>query len=236
MTRTRWWLAPLLAAAPVAAAQEPPDAAADAPAPAVDPVPRHAQTVVLAASGGYEFTTQQGIAGLDLAFHHDGDHGFAFEGRVLGGWAFTDARPIGRVEAGFSGVVPNRDNLLVRVGLIAGSVVAVAPYPLSFQVGGVPEDDSYGHVGFMPYGLFLAELGWRRPLAPKGWSTWALGLRIGAGPLLRIGPCDDDPAANCASPQVAFQGGLSARVRLRNGLHVEAMVGPSPQVSLGYAF
>ena len=36
--------------------------------------------------------------------------------------------------------------------------------------------------------------------------------------------------------RIAFIGGVAARLRLHEGLWMEAMVGPTPSVNLGYAW
>ncbi|MCB9662614.1 MAG: hypothetical protein H6732_00725 [Alphaproteobacteria bacterium] len=192
-----------------------------------------AHTLAIAAAGGWDYPTQLPVAGLQLAVRHDGRRGFAFLGEVQGLWAFLDDRPLVRAEAGFAAVVPTRERALVRVGVVGGASLYTAPYAIPFQVGGAPTTDDYGHLGVLPHGAFVAELGWRRDAA-RGAEAWAFGVRLGAALSTTSAACAV-VASDCAQPQVVFDGGIQARLRLQNGLYVEVLAGPSPRVGLGFA-
>ncbi|HMV66422.1 MAG TPA: hypothetical protein PKA64_06195, partial [Myxococcota bacterium] len=204
--------------------------------PAPSP-PRGGTTVALSAGGGFDFATRQPWLGLNLAFQPDQLRGFAFAGRVQAGWGFGDQRPLGVVQLGFAGVVP-AEHTLVRLGVLAHTELYAVDYPLPLQIGGDPEEGTFGHLGFLPGGLLLAELGWTRG-GDRGAAAWSIGLRLGAGLVPAVEDCETVGAEVdelCFTSRPAILGGISARLRFHEGVYLEALAGPAPMVSLGYAF
>jgi hypothetical protein len=204
-------------------------------APAALDEARGGLTVALVAAGGFDLRTRQPWAGLDVGFHPDVFRGFSFLGRARAGWGFIDGRPMGHLEAGFVGVVPAQD-VTARVGLVAQTLVYAAPYDLPAQIGGSPEPGSWGNVGFLPGGAAVLELGWRRE-GERGPAAWALGVRAGAGLAVTGVAC---PSPNeddvCAGSSTTFVGGVTGRMRLHEGLFIEAQLGPTLSAGVGYAF
>jgi hypothetical protein len=223
----------LLALLAVALADEPDPPAKELPPEEIDNVPR--QLIALLGSGGYDLPTRQPFAALDVAFHHDGRTGFAFEGRVQAGWAFTDMRPLVRVEAGFMGVVPAKQ--IVRLGVVAGTDLFAAPYPAPLQVPGPPDASDYAALSFLPYGALVAEVGGLRSGPTRGWAAWAAGLRLGAGAGIGVDlTCGDVRLEDCGVTRVAFAGGITARIRFHEGAFLDLLAGPTTYLGVGYAF
>lgn len=202
------------------------------------PTTAHAapSSVSIAGAGGWTYTTKQPWAGLDIAFHHDGLSGFAFVGRVKGAYAIGDDRPFGDVELGFMGVAPTQEKATVRVGVRAGLEVYTAVFPMRFTVPSTYDPQAWGAVGFLPYGVIAAELGWTAPENAKAVATYALGLDAGLGLSVARQSCTDDPTQICTEPGMAFYGGLTGRMALKNGFFMQALVGPTPTLSLGWVW
>jgi hypothetical protein len=194
-------------------------------------------SVSLSGAAGFDFATRQPWAGLDLAFQPEQLKGFSFAGRVSAGWGFGDQRPLGVVQLGFAGVVP-AEHMTVRLGLLAHSELYVVDYPLPIQAG-TPVEGTFGKFGIFPGGLGLVELGWHRD-APKGPAAWAIGLRLGAAPVGVVIECPvQDAIAGtdlCVTSRVGMLGGFTGRLRFAEGAYLEATIGPSPTLSVGYAF
>lgn len=221
-------------AAPTEAAPASTEAAPAATAPPVPP--RGGTTIALSAAGGFDFTTRQPWLGLDVAFQPDQLRGFAFAGRVQAGWGFGDQRPLGVVQLGFAGVVP-AESALVRIGLLAHAELYVVDYPLPVQVG-EPVEGTFGNFGMFPGGLLLAELGWHRA-GKRGPAAWSIGLRLGAAPVAVVEECPFNGTSQdelCYGSRVGILGGITGRLRFHEGVYLEAVGGPSPMLSLGYAF
>lgn len=205
------------------------------------PKPVSTQTIALSVHGGYDLPTRQPLVGIDLAFHHDGLEAFRFLGRVQVNLAIGDLRPHGKVEAGFAGIVGRQEGRAMRLGLLAGTSVYVANDPtidtlgpaLPLQLGS--GDADFGRVGFLPYGQLVLEFGWR-PAQHKVLTAWTVGFRAGASAALAYVPCDDDAADGCLTIGATFVGGLEARLRFQNGLHLEFIAGPTAMAAIGYAF
>jgi hypothetical protein len=227
-------VSPTPAEGPPPAEPAPTAAASAAATPPVSP--RGGTTIALSAAGGFDFTTRQPWLGLDVAFQPDQLRGFAFAGRVQAGWGFGDQRPLGVVQLGFAGVVP-AESALVRVGLLAHAELYVVDYPLPVQVG-EPVEGTFGNFGMFPGGLLLAELGWHRA-GTRGPAAWSIGLRLGAAPVAVVEECPFNGTSQdelCYGSRVGILGGITGRLRFHEGVYLEAVGGPSPMLSLGYAF
>lgn len=201
--------------------------------------PAAAQTVVVGAGGGYDLPTTQPWTGLDIAFHGDQLRGFSFVGRVKGGWGFVEQRPMGQLEAGFSGAI-RAPFSLTRIGIVGHARLTPLPYEAPLQIGGTPDDGTYGNPVVLPGGVAFAELGWVRPNAEKGLAAWSIGFRAGAVARLGLLPCETqivgDPEQVCLRAQADFDGGLTGRLRLHEGVYFDVIAGPSAWLSIGYAF
>ncbi len=195
-------------------------------------------TFTVGAVGGFDFGTKQPIAGIDLSLQPDQQRGFTVIGRLRGGVGIADLRPFGDVELGFAGVIP-AETFVVRLGVIARTLVYVANYDLPLQVG-QPSRDGLGAVGFFPVGMALAEVGYQRLDAERGPASWAIGLRMGAAPALKYGVCPVEEESQerdlCVGYSNGLLGGFSARLRFHEGVYLEALIGPSPTAVIGAAF
>lgn len=221
-------------AVPAEAPPAVPAAAPTEPAPAPAPLPKlWRNTIAVGATGGYEYTTQQPFAGLELSVHHDGLRGIAPIGRVSASWAFADQRPLFRAEAGFLVVTPNAQNL-VRLGLVGGAVIQLTDVPVPLQVG-TPEEGDVGLPAFRPYGQIVAEVGGVKPDRDKGILAWGAGLRIGVAAGIGTVQCPEAPDDGCLAAYPAFTGGIYGRLRFHEGVFLEVLAGPNASLSLGYA-
>lgn len=201
--------------------------------------PAHAArtSIALSGGGGYDFLTRQPWAGLDLSFWPEQEHGFSFVGRLRGAYAATDQRPFGVFQGGFMGVLPAA-TIIPRLGVLAHLQVNVTQYPLPIQLGAAPTGEGWGSAGLLPGGMLAAEVGFQRPDATKGPAVWSFGLHAGAA--LGVAAIDCAPGTPaeivCYSSSAMFIGGVAARMRFHEGVWLEAVLGPSAHVSIGYAW
>lgn len=192
-------------------------------------------TVGLGVAGGFEITTRQPVLALDLSFHPDQMAGFSFVGRLQLGAGFYDERPYGLLQAGFAGVVP-ADDATVRIGVLAHTMIYAADYRLPLQIGGEPEAGTFGHVGFLPGALVLAEVGFRRE-GERGPARWAVGIKAGAAPGVAVIECADPTSEEvCLGQRVRPIGGFTARLLLHEGFFLDATLGPTASLAIGYGW
>lgn len=193
-----------------------------------------AETVVLGAAGGLDFPTRQPWAGLDLAIHPDSPDVWSGMGRVQAGWAFADGKPFANVEGGFTRNFTGQEATF-RIGLAVRSWIYIANYRLPLQVS-EPDPAGFGTLGFIPGGWLVGEIEWDRE-AEKGPAAWSVGLKAGASSVAAVRDCvDNGEAALCTAWNAGVVGGFTFRLRMHEGLALEALVGPSPSLSVGYAF
>ena len=149
----------------------------------------------------------------------------------------SDARPFGLFQAGLLGVAPAA-SIVPRIGLIGQLQVNVTPYPLPIQVGGTPDPEGWGNTGFLPGGLLAAEVGFQRPDATRGPAVWSFGLHAGAGLGVAVIDCPIGTPTEvlCFSSAAMFIGGITGRMRFHEGLWLEALIGPTPHLGIGYAW
>jgi hypothetical protein len=182
----------------------------------------------VSAGGGFDAATEQPWAGLDLALFPSQDHGFAAFGRVNGGYGFADG-PLGALELGGAFVIPNEE-AVVRLGL-AGRIAGIyTDYRAPIPVGAAPSDGDPAP-GLLPGGMLVVEFEWgdEAPFTLRGAG--------GVGSTAAAVPCDGlDVFYQCIGWRPGFLGGISARGRLKNGLFLEALGGPSLQALVGYGF
>jgi hypothetical protein len=178
--------------------------------------------------GARDQATDQWWSGLDLALNPSQDHGIAAFGRIQGGYGFTDG-PLGAIEVGATGVVPN-EQALIRFGGLVRSGAIYAEYPGAVRPFGVGSkgDPAFG---LLPGAELLVEFEWG-DVAP-----FTLRIAGGTGSEAAMEQCEPtDTTYDCVSWSPGILFGISARGRLKNGLYGEAVLGPSPSVALGYGF
>jgi hypothetical protein len=216
------------------------------PGPAQRPVRSGPRVgVTLGAAGGWSQETRQPWAGVDLAVHSTQHKGFAPFARLDLAYGFSDALPFGTVEAGFTGVAPHKE-ATIRFGLIARALAVAAPYPVPLQIGEVdPSGTGPAHLGFAPGGLGLFELEWGNArirtqpgrVERGGVEAFVIGFRAGANMSLYQNLCElDQPVSDCVAWRPDFVGGFTSRIRLRNGLSAEVVLGANLTAVIGYTF
>jgi hypothetical protein len=183
----------------------------------------------ISAGGGSDGITQQPWAGLDLALFPGQDKGFAAHGRLTSGWGFIDGAPLGALELGATGVIPN-DEAILRLGFAARMGALYAEYPVGLTIGALGAEGAPA-LGLLPGGEMLVEFEWgdEAPFTLRvaaGITSQASALYCGSN-----GSYDE-----CLGWRPGFLGGVSARGRLKNGLFGEILGGPSLYALVGYGF
>lgn len=187
-------------------------------------------TAVLAASAGRDFPTAQYWTGLDLSLHPDGERGWAPMGRVAPGWGFADEFGLLHLEAGVTWVIPREGKQeLVRLGAVA-SALGAAPVdrdlPLEFT-----ETEQGRHLGIVPGIEALVEFEY------PGERPFVFGVRGGIQSVSSNYLCDQpDEVEGCLTWTPGFMGGFYGRGPVLDWLYLEALIGPSPRLTVGYPF
>ncbi len=184
---------------------------------------------VLSAAGGYDLTTVQPWAGLDFALHSAQTKGFAPLARATPAWGFGDRMPMVQTEFGFTGVVPQKE-ATIRLGAAVRPTFLFGRYRMPIRFA----DPTSGKVvsGLQLGGELVIEFEWR-PKAPV-----TFGLRAGAGSTASDYYCDEQSPdyTTCITWNGGFIGGFNFRKRWMNGLSIDAMVGFTSHLAVGYAF
>ncbi len=184
-----------------------------------------AREIVLSAAGGRDYSTDQFWTGLDAAILPDKERGWSGYGRLTPAWGFADAFPFLSVEAGVFAALP-REGEIVRIGLIASTLVLGSRFRLPVQFG---QGDRYW--GLIPGIEAAAEFEFFEE------KQFIVGVRLGVRPASSnyLCPTPDD-VERCLSWFPGATGGFYARGKLTSWLYLSGIIGPSPQVALGYAF
>lgn len=190
--------------------------------------PALAGTVVVGGAGGLDFPTTQPWVGPEVALHADRSPGVLVPtGRLAAVYAFEDARPAAIAEVGLLARVPDR-NRTVRAGLAVRTWFLRAPYRL--PIGWDADDQHHDRIGFIPsvVGRIEFEFTKRR--------TFVFGVEAGVAASASAYLCDanDTDQANCLSWFPGLVGGLYGRGELTQRLYVDAVLGPSARVAVGY--
>ncbi|MBA2319897.1 MAG: hypothetical protein H0V89_01970, partial [Deltaproteobacteria bacterium] len=180
----------------------------------------------ISAGGGFDSPTEQPWVGLDLALFPGHARGVAAHGRLTGGYGFADESPLGIVELGFTGVIPN-DEAIVRLGLAARFEGIYTEYGAAVALGalGAEGDPAFG---LIPGGMLLLEFEWGEE-AP-------FTVRASGGASSIAVQCGLETNDDCIGWRGGFLGGISARGRLKSGIFLEAAAGPSVSALVGYGF
>ncbi len=178
--------------------------------------------------GGFDFSTEQPYTGLDLALHPDRHRGLAPVARATLGYGFTDARPLAFVEGGAAFALPREGPEIVRVGALLTAGVVDVTYRLPLEISNVDEDH---HVGLIPGFMLLLEFeyGEERP--------FIVGARLGMLSAASNASCPTpELTSTCATWYPGLSGGFFARGQPLPWLYFDALIGPSPRLSLGVPF
>ncbi len=197
------------------------------------------ETLVVSAGGGYDYATATPWTGVEAAVVSEARSGFSFVGRARSGVSFWSDGPqgFGRLEAGFVGVHPG-EHAVFRFGVVAGTSVQALPWRTGLGVG-VSDATRDRWLTFLPTGQALIEVG--GPVAPSDDTrvSWALGVQAGVGPAMVALTCEgetEDEFALCGAMQPGFAGGVTGRLMFRNGLALQAVIGPDASLNVGYSF
>jgi cell division septation protein DedD len=191
-------------------------------------LPALAGPIVVGATGGYDDTTANPWAGVDVAFQADQARGIAPVGRVSAGYAFTDQSPMVLLEAGALVGIPETE-ADVRVGLVGRLTGLSSPATPPIHPFGTPSVDDSGRFGLAPAGLAVLEIAF----LPK--TPLVIGIKAGVGSGVNTAACgENQPTAVCAQWVAMFVGGFQGRFTFANGLSAEVIAGPTAQFSLGW--
>jgi hypothetical protein len=179
---------------------------------------------VVSASGGYDVSLDQPWAGVELAVHASHDHGVEPVGRLVPAYGFFDHLPFAVLEAGALVRVPE-DEAVLRTGVVLRPVFALSDARLPWQFG----DPADGRkLGILPGLLAIVEFEWN-PEAPL-----TIGFRGGPASSVSDYLCETADSTECLTWHVGFAGGFYARKRLANGFALEAIVGTTSSLSIGW--
>lgn len=187
--------------------------------------PAQAGEIVLGAAGGRDFPTDQFWTGIQAAAHPDGEDKWSGMGRLMLGWGFADDFPMAQVEAGFLGAVPHPGET-VRLGIVASAEIVATRYRLPLEFSDVDR-----HVGLIPGIELLVEFEFfdERP--------FVFGARGGVQSASSNYLCPTtDEVETCLVWFPAFVGGFYGRGAVTDWLYLEALIGPSPRIAIGYPF
>jgi hypothetical protein len=188
--------------------------------------PARAGEIVVGASGGWDFPTDQFWTGPELAFYPDGEKKWGGLVRVHPAWGFADAYPFLSVEGGVVRGFEVEGAHAVRAGVVLGAQVIAESYPVPFQFA--TGTRNWGVVPSVE-GLVEFEFYEDRPLV--------VGLRFGVAATSSNSLCDQpDQIDTCLTWPAGIAGGFYARGQVAKSLYLEGLVGPSPRLALGYAF
>lgn len=186
----------------------------------------HASTFVPGITAGADFSTQQPLVGIDAALHPDLEDSWTPILRGTAVWAFSDDRPMGRLEAGLAMGLPHEGEI-VRLGAVVWTQIVDSPFRLPI---GLSETEDR-RLGLIPGAELLVEFeyGERHP--------FVFGARLGvtAGVSNYLCPTPE-LTSDCAAWYPALAGGFYGRGQPLDWLYVEAIVGPSPRLTVGVPF
>jgi len=188
--------------------------------------PARAGEIVIGASAGRDFPTDQFWTGPELSLYPDGEGKWGGMLRVHPGWGFADGYPFLSLEGGVEHGVPVEGAEHLRVGLVASTQVVSETYRLPITLA-----QGARRWGLIPAVEALVEFEFytERPLI--------VGLRGGVGATSSNYLCTQpDQIDECLTWLPGFTGGFYARGQVAKHLYLQGTVGPSPRLSLGYAF
>ena len=188
------------------------------------------------ATGTADVAIGQVITGAEVAVLGDQTKGFRPHIRVLAGYDPVQALPSGSTELGFTGVVPQDQNVTVRAGIFARVDHLLRLRRIAVQFNDPDEGTARYGLGFA--GAAMAELAWN-PEAPI-----VLGAHLGLGHWSAIRPeCivgDDGPVEGyperCVAWPVSVIGGAHFRKSFKNGFTFRITLGTTFEAGVGYRF
>ena len=189
----------------------------------------HAGEAVISASGGEDFPTGQLWAGADLEIQATNTKGVALVGRVTPAFGFGDQLPIVFGEFGFMAVAPQKE-AIIRLGLIARPELLFVHYRVPIALGASGTFDTVG-VGIGPGGMGRVEFEW-----PD--KHLAFGAQLGIASAASDQDCaqGNPDESKCMTWYPAAIGDFYGRKQFGKHVSVEATVGTTTQLAVGYAF
>lgn len=186
----------------------------------------YAGAAVLSAAGGFDMPTDQPWSGVEIALHATNTKGFAPIARFAPAYGFGDRGPIAFGELGLLAVLPE-DEAVLRAGLAVRPTFLYAQerMPVGF---GDPENGRIFGITPAVYGVIEFEF---HPESP-----WTLGIRGGPASTASDYQCEvDNPdLPTCLTWHVGFGGGFEVRKRWESGLALDAILGTTTQLSVGW--
>lgn len=177
---------------------------------------------VISGAGGYDVPTDQPWTGLDLALLPTKATGVEPVARLTPAWGFGDRSPVVFGEIGLMVHLPEEEALL-RGGIVFRPTLITGQFRTPIRLGSA--------AGLVPAVFAQIEFEWT-PEAPL-----TIGFRGGPASTVSDYACDQDhpEPSTCLTWHVGFGGGMYARKRFASGLALEAVIGPTAALTVGYA-